>query len=238
MKEATYPTFYFSDSTENDIFTSKRIALYDEDIAFREYGLQEDPVIILLHSFGSSSAMFKDLPFQQFRGYRIIAPDYPGFGNSSGKPGKQYNFDDIICFLEDFINVMGFNDRPTYLLDFVIPIGLRLCLKYPETIRSVLFAELSSTMSARHSSIPNLNLEQLLSISPDCWPPCVNISADELFCTAKMIISWSTVAKGMGNLPHGHIQDASSKVFNTSKIAFLLQSILWIICILNLALCI
>ena len=227
MKEAPYSTSFVSGLKENDVFACKKVTLHDLDIVFREYGLEHDPVIILLHSFGSSSAMFEELQVQHIKGYRIIAPDYPGFGGSSGKPGKHYDFDELTCFIEDFINIMGFNDRPTYLLDFVIPIGLRLCLKYPQKIKFVLFAELSSSMAIPPAIIPDLNLEQLLSISPNHWPAAADISCDHLFCSAKMIVCWSPDGKGERDTNNG---------INFRRIAFLLQNIFWVLFILNLTL--
>lgn len=53
------------------------------DIFYREAGPADAATILLLHGFPTSSHMFRDLiPLLADR-YRMVAPDYPGFGNSS-----------------------------------------------------------------------------------------------------------------------------------------------------------
>jgi pimeloyl-ACP methyl ester carboxylesterase len=64
-----YPTFYR---------TTKVDGL---SIFYREAGPEDAPVLLLLHGFPSSSRMFGTL-FERLSGhYRLIAPDYPGFGH-------------------------------------------------------------------------------------------------------------------------------------------------------------
>ena len=53
------------------------------DIFYREAGPADAPVVVLLHGFPTSSHMFRNLiPLLADR-YRVIAPDYPGFGQSA-----------------------------------------------------------------------------------------------------------------------------------------------------------
>jgi alpha-beta hydrolase superfamily lysophospholipase len=53
------------------------------DIFYREAGPADAPVLLLLHGFPTSSHMFRNLMPELADRYRTIAPDYPGFGNSS-----------------------------------------------------------------------------------------------------------------------------------------------------------
>ena len=49
---------------------------------YREAGPVDGPVVLLLHGFPTSSHMFRNLiPLLSDR-YHVIAPDYPGFGQS------------------------------------------------------------------------------------------------------------------------------------------------------------
>jgi pimeloyl-ACP methyl ester carboxylesterase len=41
------------------------------------------PAILLLHGFPTSSQMFRNLMPQLAGEYRVVAPDYPGFGHSA-----------------------------------------------------------------------------------------------------------------------------------------------------------
>lgn len=65
------------------------------DVFYREAGPKDAPVLLLLHGFPTSSHMFKNLIPQLVDKYRVIAPDYPGFGQS-GMPDRlkfAYTFD-------------------------------------------------------------------------------------------------------------------------------------------------
>jgi CO/xanthine dehydrogenase Mo-binding subunit len=56
------------------------------DIFYREAGPQDAPVVLLLHGFPTSSHMFRNLIRALADEFRLVAPDYPGFGNSSILP--------------------------------------------------------------------------------------------------------------------------------------------------------
>ena len=53
------------------------------DIFYREAGPADAPVVVLLHGFPTSSHMFRNLIPALADRYRVIAPDYPGFGQSA-----------------------------------------------------------------------------------------------------------------------------------------------------------
>jgi pimeloyl-ACP methyl ester carboxylesterase len=109
------------------------------DIAYREAGPEDGPVVLLLHGFPTSSRMFRNLIPQLSDRYRVIAPDYPGFGHS-GAPDRtkfNYTFDnlaDIVDKLLDRLNVGAFTP---YVMDFGGPVGYRLALKYPERLSAL-----------------------------------------------------------------------------------------------------
>ena len=58
------------------------------DIFYREAGVAEAPAILLLHGFPTSSHMFRNLMPVLAPRYRVIAPDYPAFGQS-GTPDRR-----------------------------------------------------------------------------------------------------------------------------------------------------
>jgi pimeloyl-ACP methyl ester carboxylesterase len=53
------------------------------DIFYREAGDPADPTLLLLHGFPSSSQMFRNLIPKLSDRFHLVAPDYPGFGQSS-----------------------------------------------------------------------------------------------------------------------------------------------------------
>jgi len=51
-------------------------------VFYREAGPQHAPAILLLHGFPSSSRMWQPLMDRLADSFRLVAPDYPGFGHS------------------------------------------------------------------------------------------------------------------------------------------------------------
>ena len=52
------------------------------NIFYREAGPAQAPVVLLLHGFPTSSHMFRNLIPALADRYHVIAPDYPGYGQS------------------------------------------------------------------------------------------------------------------------------------------------------------
>src|SRR3954470_3935224 len=62
------------------------------DIFYRDAGPVDAPVVLLLHGFPTSSHMFRNLIPALADRYRVIAPDYPGFGQSAMPDHTQFNY--------------------------------------------------------------------------------------------------------------------------------------------------
>ncbi|MFA5952314.1 MAG: alpha/beta hydrolase [Hyphomicrobium sp.] len=119
------------------------------DIFYREAGPKTAPVLLLLHGFPSSSHMFRDLIPQLSDKYRVIAPDYPGFGYSGApKVGEfDYTFDSVANLISELTEKLGAKQYVLYMQDYGGPVGFRLALKHPDRVRGIvvqnatLFAE-------------------------------------------------------------------------------------------------
>src|ERR1700681_2169366 len=61
-------------------------------VFYREAGPKDAPTIVLLHGYPSSSRMYETLIPLLARCYHLIAPDYPGFGQSDALPPSQYTY--------------------------------------------------------------------------------------------------------------------------------------------------
>ncbi|RKP49918.1 alpha/beta hydrolase [Cohnella endophytica] len=106
------------------------------DIFFREAGHPDRPTLILLHGFPSSSHMFRDLiPLLADR-FHVIAPDYPGFGNSSMPTTAQYpyTFENLSIVIEKLIAKLCIPRYFLYVHDYGGPIGFRLAVRNPQRI--------------------------------------------------------------------------------------------------------
>src|SRR5262249_38738971 len=62
------------------------------EVFYREAGPRAAPMVVLLHGFPSSSHMFRNLIPALADRYRVIAPDYPGFGQSAVPNRSQFSY--------------------------------------------------------------------------------------------------------------------------------------------------
>ena len=114
----------------------KTIQVDGIEIFYREAGRQDAPAILLLHGFPSASHMFRDLiPLLADR-YRVVAPDYPGFGQSAtpDRGAFAYTFENLTNIVDRFTQSIGLNRYALYVMDYGAPIGFRLALKRPERV--------------------------------------------------------------------------------------------------------
>jgi pimeloyl-ACP methyl ester carboxylesterase len=108
-------------------------------IFYREAGPAEAPVLLLLHGFPTSSLMFRELMPRLASGYRVIAPDLPGFGFTEVPSERKYNytFDSLAVTINAFVEKLSLTSYAIYIFDYGAPVGFRLALAYPERIRAI-----------------------------------------------------------------------------------------------------
>ena len=104
----------------------------------REAGDPAAPVLLLLHGFPTSSHMFRDLiPLLADR-YRVIAPDLPGFGQTTTPPGFSFTFDALAKVIRNFTHAAGLDRFALYVFDYGAPVGFRLAMAEPERITALI----------------------------------------------------------------------------------------------------
>lgn len=110
------------------------------DIFYREAGDPEDPQIVLLHGFPTSSHMFRDLIPDLANDFRVIAMDYPGYGLSSAPPADEYEytFDGIAAVVDELLERRGFDRYALYLMDYGAPVGYRIATAHPERVTGLI----------------------------------------------------------------------------------------------------
>ena len=108
---------------------------------YREAGDQDSTTIVLLHGFPSSSHMYRDLIPRLADQFRVIAPDYIGFGYSDApKPGDfSYTFDNLAAQVEALLlGVLGLKRFSIYVQDYGAPVGYRIASKNPQAIEAII----------------------------------------------------------------------------------------------------
>lgn len=117
----------------------KTVRIDGLDIFYREAGPSQAPVVLLLHGFPTSSHMFRNLIPALAERFHVLAPDYPGFGNSSMPPanGFAYTFDNLAQVIEKFTEQLALSRYTLYLQDYGAPIGFRLAAKHPERVQAL-----------------------------------------------------------------------------------------------------
>jgi pimeloyl-ACP methyl ester carboxylesterase len=108
-------------------------------IFYREAGPADAPVLLLLHGFPSSSHMFRELIPRLSSRYRVIAPDFPGFGFTIVPEERkyQYTFESLTKTVDAFVNALRLTRYAIYVFDYGAPIGLWLAVAHPERITAI-----------------------------------------------------------------------------------------------------
>jgi pimeloyl-ACP methyl ester carboxylesterase len=123
-----HPTFY------------RTVQVDGLSLFYREAGPKAAPTILLLHGLPSSSRMFESLFSRLSDTYRLIAPDYPGFGHSDWPDARTfaYTFDHLADTVNHFTEALGLSRYTLYMQDYGGPVGFRMALAHPERVESLI----------------------------------------------------------------------------------------------------
>lgn len=123
-------------------------------IFYREAGDRDAPVILLLHGLPSSSRMYEPLLTRLSRDFRLIAPDYPGFGHSAAPDPRSfpYTFDHLSTVIEQFTARLHLNRYALFVQDYGGPVGFRLAMAAPERLDALIV----QNAVAHHSGLSRL----------------------------------------------------------------------------------
>ena len=141
--------FHYGFKTDNSCNTKQNLhseVLYKTkniegvDIFYREAGNPKNPAIILLHGFPSSSHQYREVLATLGDRYYLIAPDYPGFGESQFvNPAEfEYTFDNLAQLTDKFIESFGLESYSLMMHDYGGPIGFRIALKHPKKVNGLI----------------------------------------------------------------------------------------------------
>lgn len=109
-------------------------------IFYREAGENNKTTIILFHGFPSASHMFRDLIPILAGKFHVIAPDYPGFGQSESPNHDEfkYTFDHLSFVMEHLLDILGVKKFAMYVFDYGAPIGFRIAVRNPQRVSAII----------------------------------------------------------------------------------------------------
>lgn len=129
-----------SQSSRDNPIHYKNTQINGLNIFYREAGPKDAPVLVLLHGFPTSSNMFRNLIPKLSDTYHVIAPDYPGFGQSDRPDHEQYkySFENMTNVVDGLLEQLGVTAFSMYVMDYGAPVGYRLALRRPEQVKAII----------------------------------------------------------------------------------------------------
>jgi len=84
--------------------------------------------------------MFRNLIPALADRFHVVAPDYPGYGNSSmpSIDEFEYTFDNMADIVEKLTVKLGMEKYSIYLMDYGAPVGFRLAARHPERVETLI----------------------------------------------------------------------------------------------------
>ena len=181
----------------------KTVAINGVEIFYREAGPADAPTILLLHGFPTSSHMFRNLMPALADRYHLVAPDYPGFGNSAQPPMEtfEYSFENLAALMEAFVKRLGIERYSLYLMDYAEGLRefwdpIREYWKEPTAKNAEPLAAFISPEGVKWQYTHGVRNEE--TISPDNW----KVDLDHLIRDGNPEIQLALFYDYQNNVPH------------------------------------
>jgi pimeloyl-ACP methyl ester carboxylesterase len=125
--------------TTHATITYQTVDIDGLSIFYREAGPRDAPHVLLLHGFPTSSHMFRNLIPALADRFHVIAPDYPGFGQSAMPSVDEfaYTFDRLAEVIDAFTVALNLDRYALYVQDYGAPVGFRLAVAHPERVSAI-----------------------------------------------------------------------------------------------------
>ena len=126
-------------SAKAPVVSYKTVEVNGLDVFYREAGRSDAPAVLLLHGFPTSSHMFRNLIPTLAEEYHVVAPDYPGFGQSAmpSRDAFAYTFDALADVIGKFTDTIGLAKFAMYVQDYGAPVGYRLAERHPDRVTAL-----------------------------------------------------------------------------------------------------
>ncbi|MCE7057216.1 alpha/beta hydrolase [Algoriphagus sp. AGSA1] len=118
----------------------RKLAVNGINIAYREAGNPEKPTLVLLHGYPASSHQYRKVLDQLSNDFHLVAPDYPGFGDSDFPTPEQYEytFDNLANTIDAFLEKKRLSSYAIVMQDYGAPVGFRIATKHPERVTAII----------------------------------------------------------------------------------------------------
>lgn len=123
--------------TSNSITRNHRHNVHGVDVFWREVGSRLAPPIVLLPGHPSGSQAYAPLMDRLSPAWRVIAPDYPGYGFSATPPDAPWTFDWLAEVTDALLEHLSLDRYVLYMFDFGAPVGFRIAEAHPERIAGI-----------------------------------------------------------------------------------------------------
>jgi haloalkane dehalogenase len=109
-------------------------------LAYRAAGDSSDRVALLVHGYPESSYMWRHvLPPLAEAGWRALAPDLPGYGDS--EPDRPGTWERHTEALDRFVRELGLGPVALVMHDWGVMIGLRWACDNPDSVRALAISD-------------------------------------------------------------------------------------------------
>jgi pimeloyl-ACP methyl ester carboxylesterase/quercetin dioxygenase-like cupin family protein len=154
------------------------------EIFYREAGPRDAPTVLLLHGFPSSSHMFRNLIPILADKYHVVAPDFPGYGESSAPSVNDfdYSFGQLATVTEKFTEKLKLSSYALYLSDIGASVGFHLAVMHPERVTAMIVQNADAHVEA-------INKEFLKKGLSDYWE-------DPSEKNAQVLLDWLLTIEG------------------------------------------
>jgi haloalkane dehalogenase len=120
-------------------FEKKTMTVLNSSMAYVDEG--EGPVVVFLHGNPTSSYLWRNIiPHILDAGYRAIAPDLIGMGDSA-KPDIGYTFDEHAAYLDALMAALDLKDITLVIHDWGAALGMRYARLNPDNVKAMAFME-------------------------------------------------------------------------------------------------
>jgi len=109
-------------------------------LAYREAGEPTDRAVVLVHGYPESSYMWQPaLPALGDAGWRALAPDLPGYGDS--EPDPPATWERHVEALQRFVRELELGPVALVTHDWGVPIGLRWACDHPGAVSALVISD-------------------------------------------------------------------------------------------------
>src|SRR5262249_5637793 len=137
------------------------------EIFYREAGPRDAPAVLLLHGFPSSSHMFRNLIPMLADKYHVVAPDFPGYDESSAPSVNdvEYSVERLATVTEKFTEKLNLSSYALYVSDIGASVGFRLAVMHPERVTALIVQNGGAHVEAINREFLRGNKEFLTGLS-------------------------------------------------------------------------